>query len=125
MPRIRLQIPESLAEALEADARGCGLPASMLVRTDLVRYRALSQAAVPPLSEWEWKLLSQLLSGTDAQRILNGDDSLPSGSSIARELDRLPGGATPERIKIDELRRMAMEWSPLAVAGILMRVRRT
>lgn len=115
MPRIRIEMPEALADALSADADGAGVPLSDLVRTDLVRYRKLAEAATPSLTRWQWDLLSHVLSGVEAHDILSGFDALPSSGRVAAAIDALRAG---------ELRQQVMGWPPLTIAGVLMRLRR-
>jgi hypothetical protein len=102
-----------------------GVSLSALMTADTVRYRSLAAAATPQLTTWEWDLLSHVLSGVEAHRILTGDDSLPSPMSIAAELDAWADGALDDEIlRAGELRQAVLGWTPLAVAGVLMRVRR-
>lgn len=102
-----------------------GVSLAALLTADTVRFRRLAEAAVPELTDWQWGLLSHVLDGIEAHRILTGDDSLPSPVSIAAEIDTWADHATDEdTLRAGELRQAVLRWTPLAVAGVLMRVRR-
>lgn len=125
MGKLSLNLPDRLVAALEADADGAAVSLPALLTADLIRYRALADAAVPKLTDWQWGLLSHVMSGIEGHRILTGDDSLPSPLGIAAEIDTWADhAADDETIKAGELRRMVLSWSPLAIAGVLMRLRR-
>ena len=82
-------------------------------------------AAVPQLSEWEWGVLSHVMSGIEGHRILSGDDGLPAPSAIAAEIDTWADGAQDDDcLRAGKLRERVMAWAPLTVAGVLMRLRR-
>jgi len=118
-------MPNDLADALAADAAGAGVPLSDIVRTDLARYRTLAAAAVPALDKWEWSLLSHALSGIEAHHILADDDSLPSPASIAIEIDTWADGAQDDDcLRAGDLRQRVLTWTPLMIAGVLLRLRR-
>jgi len=102
---------------------GVSFPA--LLTAEIVRYRAMAAAATPKLDDWQWKLLAHVLSNTEAHRILTDDDTLPSGASIAAAIDEWADGALgdDETLRAGELREQVLKWSPLAVAGIMHRLR--
>ena len=118
---INLSPPLTLIQA-EAAAMGVSFPA--LLTADAVRFRRLADAAVPPLTEWQWGLLSHVLDGIDAHRILTGDDSLPSVGSIVAEIDTWADSALDDdTMRAGDLRRQVASWSPLTIAGVLFRLR--
>lgn len=118
---LNLSPPLSAVQA-EAAAMGVSFPA--LLTADLMRYRSLAEAAMPQLTEWQWDLLSHVLDGIEAQRILTGDDSLPSPLSIAAEIDTWADDAPDEdALRAGELRRQVVTWSPLTIAGLLFGLR--
>jgi hypothetical protein len=101
---------------------GVSFPA--LLTAEIVRYRAMAAAATPKLDEWQWNLLAHVLSNAETHRILTGDDTLPSGASIATAIDEWADGALDDdALRAGGLRRQAAEWSPPSVASVLMRLR--
>lgn len=124
MPRLRLDMPAHLADALSAEADGIGVPVSALATTDLIRYRALAKAAAPKLDKWQRGLLGHVLDGIEAHRILTGDDSLPSAGTIVNEIDTWADGSGYEDTqRAERLRRIVSRMTPLEIAGALMRMR--
>lgn len=118
---LNLSPPLTLVQS-EAVAMGVSFPA--LLTADVVRFRQLADAAMPPLTDWHWRLLSHVLDGIEAQRILTGDDNLPSPASIAAEIDTWADGATDDdALRAGDLRRQVASWSPLAIAGVFIRLR--
>lgn len=106
----------------EADRLGVSFPA--LITADLSRYRWLADQAVPPLTEWQWGLLSHVLDGIEAHRILTGDDSLPSIGAVIAEIESWCDGATDgDILHAGVLVKQIQEWTPLTVAGVLLRMR--
>lgn len=108
----------------EADSMGVSFPA--LLTADLVRYRALAEAAAaePALDEWEWQLLAHVMSGIEAHEILTGIDMIPSAARIAAEIDAWADSADDDdTIRAGRLRNIVAGLTPIAVAGILMRLR--
>jgi hypothetical protein len=121
----RLTLPPPLAQMLaeEADHIGVSIPA--LLTTDIVRYRTLAAAAVPDLTSWQWSLLSHVMSGTEAHDILSRIDDLPSPLRIAAAIDEWADHALDdETLEAGKLREAVIGWSPLTIAGVLMRLRR-
>jgi len=107
----------------EADRLGVSFPA--LLTTDTARYRWLAEQAVPPLTEWQWGLLSHVLDGIEQHRILAGDDSLPRGGSVVAEIESWCDGATDDDIlRAGMLTKKIQDWTPLTIAGVLLRLRR-
>lgn len=118
---LNLSPPLTLIQA-EAAAMGVSFPA--LLTADAVRFRRLADAAVPPLTEWQWGLLSHVLDGIEAHRIITGDDSLPSAGNIAAEIDTWADSATDDdALRAGDLRRQVATWTQLAIAGALFRLR--
>lgn len=103
---------------------GVSFPA--LLTADMVRFRRLAAAAVPPLNDWQWGLLSHVLNGIEMHRIITGDDSLPGVGSIVAEIDTWADGATDDdMLRAGDLRKQVLAWSALTIAGILIRLRAT
>ncbi len=101
---------------------GVSFPA--LLTADIVGYRQIAAAAVPSLTEWEWNLLSHVLGGIEAHRIVSGDDSLPSARYIAAAIDEWADNASDEdTLRAGELGQQVLAWPPLTVAGVLHRLR--
>jgi hypothetical protein len=118
---LNLSPPLTLIRA-EAAAMGVSFPA--LLTADAVRFRRLADAAVPPLTKWQWGLLSHVLDGIEAHRILVGDDSLPSAGFIIAEIDIWADGALDdETLRAGELRQQILSWSALTIAGVLIHLR--
>lgn len=106
----------------EADAMGVSFPS--LLTADLVRCRALAEAALPPLDAWEREAIDHALSGIESHRILAGDDSLPSAGWIAAAVQEMADGRPDdEMLRLEALARQAREWSPIAILGLMMRLR--
>lgn len=125
MGKLSLNLPDRMIQALEADADGAGVSLPALLMTDLIRYRALADAAVPQLTDWQWDCLSHVLSGAEGHRILSGIDDLPSPAGITAEIDTWADGAPDEdALKAGELIEQVKTWTPLTIAGVLMRLRR-
>lgn len=121
---VRLPLSQPL-QLVDEEAHTMGLGLTALLTADLSRYRRLADAATPDLTDWHWQLLSHVLSGIEAHRILSGDDSLPSPGAIAAEIDTWADGAlNDDALRAGELRRQVMTWPPLTIAGVLMRLRR-
>jgi hypothetical protein len=107
----------------EAERIGVSFPATLT--TDLARYRWLAERAVPSLTVWQWGLLSHVLGGIEAHGILTGNDSLPSIGSVIAEIETWCDGATDDDIlRAGVLTKKIQEWTPLAIAGVLLRMRR-
>lgn len=107
----------------EAERIGVSFPA--LLTTDLARYRWLAEQAVPSLAEWQWRLLSHVLDGIEQHRILSSDDSLPSAGSVIAEIETWCDGATDDDVlRAGMLTKQIQGWTPLTIAGVLMRLRR-
>ena len=118
---INLSPPLTLIQA-EAAAMGVSFPA--LLTADVVRFRRLADAAVPPLTDWQWGLLSHVLDGVEMHRILTGDDNLPSPANIAAEIDTWADGAVDDdALRAGDLRKLVVAWSPLIIAGVCIRLR--
>lgn len=114
--------PLLMALRNEAERLGVSFPA--LLTTDLARYRWLAERAAPSLTEWQWDLLSHVLDGVEQLRILGGDDSLPSPGSIIAEIEEWCDGATDEDVlRAGALTKQIQEWTPLTIAGVLLRLR--
>lgn len=114
--------PPLLAAREEAERIGLSFPA--LLTADLKRYRAMAAAATPALDEWEWWLIGHILAGREQADVLTGIDDLPSRQSIVADIDDWADGALDdETVKAGELRAKVMAWSPLAIAGVLFRLR--
>lgn len=125
MAKLSLNLPDRMIEALEADADGAGVSLPALLMADLIRYRALADAAVPTLTDWQWDCLSHVMSGIEGHRILSGSDDLPGAGSIITEIDTWADGAMDDdTLRAGELIQRVKSWPPLTVAGILMRLRR-
>lgn len=118
-----------LLTALRDEAERIGVSFPALLTTDLARYRDLAERAVPPLTEWQWGLLSHVLDGIEQHRILSGDDGLPSAGAIIAEIETWCDAASREDDilwageLIRWMRERPGEWSPLAIAGVLLRLR--
>lgn len=124
MPKLTLNLPGHVVARLDADAEALGVSLPAVITADLTRYRKMAEAASPKLSDWQWGLLSHVLNGIEAHRILTGDDALPSGASIAVEIDTWADGAMDDDcLRAGELRGQVLTWSPLTIAGVLMRLR--
>lgn len=107
----------------EAERIGVSFPA--MLTTDLARYRWLAEQAVPLLTEWQWGLLSHVLDGIEAHGILTGNDSLLSAGSVIAEIETWCDGATDDDVlRAGVLTKQIREWTPLAIAGVLLRMRR-
>lgn len=103
---------------------GVSFPA--LLTAEIVRFRRLAEAATPELTEWQWGLLAHVLSGIEMHRIISGDDELPGRAAIIAEIDTWADSATDEdTLRASELRRLVETWSPLAIAGVFLRLRQT
>lgn len=121
--KVTLNLSPPLA-SVQAEAERMGVSFPALLTADVVRHRQLAEAAVPRLTDWQWGLLSHVLGGIEAHRILAGDDNLPSAISIAAEIDTWADGALDdEMLKAGELRRQVIEWLPLTIAGVFLRLR--
>jgi hypothetical protein len=86
----------------------------------------MAEAAIPTLTERQWGLLAHVCDGIEMYALIGGRrDDLPSAMRIAAEIMdwmRRGGSETsPEwaRALYDQV----VQWSPLAVAGVLMRLR--
>lgn len=118
---VNLSPPLTLIQA-EAAVMGVSFPA--LLTADVVRFRRLADAAVPPLTAWQWDLLLHVLDGIEAHRILTGDDNLPSPANITAEIDTwADGAADDDALRAGELHKLVMAWSMLTVAGVCIRIR--
>lgn len=107
----------------EAERIGVSFPA--LLTTDLARYRWLAEQAVPSLTDWQWGLLSHVMSGIEAHRILTGDDNLPSIGTVIAEIETwCDGGTDDDILRAGELVKQIQMWTPLTIAGVLLRLRR-
>ena len=114
-----------LLTALRDEAERIGVSFPAMLTTDLTRYRWLAEQAVPSLTEWQWGLLSHVMSGIEAHRILTGDDSLPSIGAFIAEIETWCDGATDDDIlRAGVLIKQVQEWPPLTIAGVLLRLRR-
>ncbi len=79
---------------------------------------------MPPLTEWQWGLLSHVMDGIEAHNILTGRDELPTPMSIVAEIDVWADGAMDDdTLRAGRLRKQVIDWSPLTVAGVLFRLR--
>ena len=115
--------PLLMALREEADRLSVSFPA--LLTTDLARYRWLAEQAAPSLTEWQWGLLSHVMDGIEAHHILTGNDSLPSIGAFIAEIETWCDGATDDDIlRAGALTKQIQEWTPQAVAGVLLRLRR-
>src|SRR5262249_38425277 len=124
MTKATLNLSPPLSE-LQGEAERMGVSFPALLTAELVSYRSMAQAAHRQLGEWEWSLLSHVMSGIEAHRILAGDDTLPSAGSIVAAIDEWADGAQDdEALRAGKLRGQAIGWSPLAIAGVMMRLRR-
>jgi hypothetical protein len=97
-----------------------------LIATDIKRYRRMADAAILPLTERQWNLLSHVCDGIEALDIgVSGIDDVPSSGRIAAEvMDWMRGGGSETSPKwARDLYDQMLEWSPLTVAGVLMRLR--
>ncbi|MEC9346039.1 MAG: hypothetical protein VYB54_07415 [Pseudomonadota bacterium] len=111
-------------ERAAAEAEALGLPVDMLVSADLARFRRLAEAATPKLDEWAWDLLDHVLSGGEQADILGGHVDLPGTGTILAGIDEWADGADYAHVeRAGALARKVAGWSPLAVAGVLMRLR--
>lgn len=125
MGKLSLNLPDRMIQVLEADADGAGVSLPALLTADLIRYRALADAAVPQLTDWQWDCLSHVMSGIEGNRILGGLDDLPSPGSIIAEIDTWADGASDEdTLRAGKLIEQVKTWPPLTIAGVLMRLRR-
>jgi hypothetical protein len=117
-------VPERILARLTADADALAASIPAVLTADLDRYRALALAAAPKITEWEYSLLSHVLSGVEGHGILTGDDALPTPQRIAAEIDTWAGGALDdETLRAGALRQRVVQWSPLTIAGLLFRLR--
>lgn len=124
MPKATLSL-SPLLMALRDEAERIGVSFPALLTTDLARYRHMAAAAVPSMSEWQWALLSHVMSGIEAHRILTGDDSLPSIGAFIAEIETWCDGAPDDDIlRAGVLIKQIQEWTPLTVVGVLLRLRR-
>jgi hypothetical protein len=114
-----------LSILMEAEAQALGVTIGRLVTADLNRYRRLAAEAIPTLTERQWKLLSHVLDGMDASSIVARDDVLPTvGDVTAGIMDWMRAGGSEERPAwARELYGAAQEWSPLTIAGVMLRLR--
>lgn len=123
MPKTTLNLSPPLT-LIQAEAAALGVSFPALLTTDVVRFRRLANAAAPPLTDWQWGLLSHVLDGIEANRILTGDDELPGAAGIVAEIDTWADGATDDdALRAGELRKLVITWSPLTIAGVLFRLR--
>jgi hypothetical protein len=115
-----------LLASVKADAENMGVSFPSLLTADMKRFRQLASDAVPTMTAWQWGLLSHVLDGIEAHRILMGVDDLPSAQAIAAEIDAWADRAFNDEdiIRAGELRDIIVKLPPLAIAGILMRARR-
>ena len=123
MPKTTLNLSPRLT-LIQAEAEAMGISFPALLTADVVRFRQLAEAAAPRLSEWEWGLIWHVLNGREAHDILTGRDDLPTPHAIAAEIDVWADSALDdETVRAGKLRERVMQWSPLAVAGVLLRLR--
>ncbi len=123
MPKATLNL-SPLLMSLREEAERIGVSFPALLTTDLARYRWLAERAVPPLTEWQWGLLSHVMDGIEAHNILTGRDELPTPMSIVAEIDVWADGAMDDdTLRAGRLRKQVIDWSPLTVAGVLFRLR--
>lgn len=121
-PPIRL--PADLMTLYGAEAHPLGVSLPRLVASDLTRYRRLADAAIPSLTDKQWGLLGHVLDGAEFGRFATRDDTLPGSGEIAAEIAAWmePLGKSPPawaRQLLDDVR----GWSPLTIAGVLIRLR--
>lgn len=124
MPKANLSLSPPLVRIQdEAAAIGVSFPA--LLTADVVRYHAMAAAAVPDLDEWEWRLLSHVLDGMEMHRVTSGDDTLPGPRAIGAAIEEWCDSAAYDDVsRAGALGRRVAGWSPLAIAGLFLRLRR-
>jgi len=122
--KLTLNAPPYLLR-LRDEAERMALTFPALLTADLKRYRAMAEAAVPPLSDWQNRALAHILDGIEAMDILSGIDDLPSAGRIAAEITDWSSRLTDygEIEEAERLRKIVAGLQPLAIAGLLMRVR--
>lgn len=123
-PPIRLA--QHILDVWGAEAKSIGVSTPRLIATDLNRYRIMADQAVPKLSEQQWGLISHVLDGIEAAEIVSGNDGLEhvGPDRIAAELKdwmRPYGDKPPAWAR--KLHDDVLTWSPLTIAGLLMRLR--
>lgn len=121
----RIRIPLSPAVARTAgEAEAMGIASSTLIEADLARLRALAAAATPRMSEDEADVVAEALSSIESSRLISGDDSIPSPAWLSATLTEMADEAGDgEVMLLDRLAQEAAGWSPLAVLGLMMRMR--
>lgn len=125
MGKLSLNLPDRMIQALEADADGAGVSLPALLMADLIRYRALADAAVPRLTQWQWECLAHVMFGIEGSAISSGTDNLPGSGTIITEIDTWAADGTTEEIaRAGKLIEQVKTWTPLTIAGVLMRLRR-
>lgn len=123
MPKANISLSPPLV-LLQAEAAALGVSFTALLTADVVRYRAMAEAAVPDLDEWQWRVLHELLDGIEQARILGGDDTLPDARRIVAEIDSWADTAgNADTLRAAALRQIVAGWSPLTIAGVLFRLR--
>lgn len=83
--RIRIMLSAAVAMTAE-EANAIGVPPGQLIEADLSRLRAMAADARPDLSETERGAIGFVLAGLEQHRLLSGDLSLPSGTTLAADL---------------------------------------
>lgn len=105
------------------DTRGAGT--GRLITADLNRFRRMAAHATPKLTERQWGLLSHVLDGAEFSRLIRQEDELPGRGEIAAEImDWMrAGGSETSPAWARELYDQTLSWTPIAIAGIMLRLR--
>lgn len=121
-----IRLAPDITMIYQAEAASLGMSVPALIAADIKRYRRMADAAIPPLTERQWTLLSHVCDGIETLDIaVSRVDDVPSPDRIASGImDWMhAGGSETSPRWARDLYDQVLTWSPLTIAGVLMRLR--
>ena len=118
-----IQISADLFTIYRAEGAAVAATTARLIAIDLGRFRRLAEAAIPVLTEQQWGLIAATCDMVELVDLMNGSNELPSGKRVASEIAEWANerGSCPEWAR--DLYEQMLQWPPLTIAGVLMRLR--
>jgi hypothetical protein len=123
--RAQLDAAPTLALVLD-EAEALDISFTALLALDLLRLRALASAAEPVLTTWQWEFLGRFLRDFDEQcTTTERQDIVPEPLALSDEIRAWAAGARSraDEVQALELSRLVLSLSPIALVGVLMRLR--
>lgn len=121
-----IRLAPDLTTIYQAEAASLGMSVPALIAADIKRYRRMADAAIPEITDRQWGLLSHVCDGIEALDIgVSGIDDVPSSGRLAAGIIEWMrgGGSETSPTWARDLYDQMLTWSPLTVAGVLMRLR--